>query len=226
MMNRTKGAMLSVVATCIAACGGGGGGSTSLSSPPSAAGAEKAPAPMPNVAPQISGTPSIGVMVGQTYEFRAVASDPDSTTLTFGITSKPAWASFDNATGRLSGIPAAADAGSYTNIMVSVSDGYTVAALPAFSIAVTKPVIGAAEVTWSTPRQYADGTPVTNLAGYRVRFGPAADALTEVLTVPSPDINAATIEGLAAGTWYFTVASYSDTGLESPAVGPVSKTIT
>jgi hypothetical protein len=42
---------------------------------------------------------------------------------------------------------------------------------------------------------------------------------------PSAKINAARIEGLTAGTWYFTVASYSDTGLESPAVGPVSKTI-
>ena len=223
-MNRTKGGLLAVVTTCIAACGGGGG-STSSSSPPSAAGPEKTPAPAPNVAPQISGTPSSSVMVGQAYEFRAVASDPDSTTLTFEIAGKPPWALFDNATGRLSGTPAATDGGTYANIAISVSDGLAAAALPAFSIVVTKPVIGAAEVTWSTPRQYDDGTPVTNLAGYRVRFGPAADALTEVLTIPSAEINAARIEGLTAGTWYFTVASYSDTGLESPAVGPVSKTI-
>ena len=34
-----------------------------------------------------------------------------------------------------------------------------------------------------------------------------------------------TIEGLAAGTWYFTVASYTNTGVESAATGAVSKTI-
>ena len=36
---------------------------------------------------------------------------------------KPAWASFDTATGRLWGTPEAEDVGNFTNIGISVSDG-------------------------------------------------------------------------------------------------------
>lgn len=93
------------------------------------------PAPT-NVAPQISGTPASSAVAGTAYTFTPVASDADSATLTFSITNRPAWASFSTATGRLSGTPTNAQARTYSNIVITVSDGALSASLPAFSITV------------------------------------------------------------------------------------------
>jgi hypothetical protein len=165
------------------------------------------------------------VSVGQLYSFQPGASDPDGQVLAFGIANKPDWANFDIATGKLTGTPAAEDVATYANVVISVSDGALSATLPAFSIVVKAPVIGSAELTWTAPTQNEDGTPLTNLAGYKIRYGSSYGALNQVVDVPNPGLTSATIEGLAAGTWYFTVASYTNTGVESAPTGAVSKTI-
>jgi hypothetical protein len=58
-----------------------------------------------------------------------------------------------------------------------------------------------------------------------VRYGTSPTELSTVLDIASPATNTARIEGLKAGTWYFTVASYTNTGVESEPTGAVSKTI-
>jgi len=166
------------------------------------------------------------VTPGQAYVFQAVASDPDNQTLRFGIANKPAWATFDIVTGRLSGTPAATDAGTYANVVISVSDGTASATLPAFSIVVMAPVSGIAELTWTAPTQNEDGTALTNLAGYKLRYGQSPSALTQVLDIPAAGTTSARVEGLTSGTWYFTLASYTNNGVESVPTGAVSKTIT
>ena len=50
-------------------------------------------------------------------------------------------------------------------------------------------------------------------------------SLVRILDIGSPAITTAVIEGLASGTWYFTVASYTIGGVESAPTQPVSKTI-
>lgn len=90
-----------------------------------------------NRAPTISGTPPTSVVAGTAYTFTPTASDPDGNVLTFSVTNRPAWASFDAATGRLSGTPTAA--GTFASIAISVSDGTATAALAPFSITVTAP---------------------------------------------------------------------------------------
>jgi hypothetical protein len=94
----------------------------------------------PNRPPTISGSPPTTASVGTAYTFTPTANDPDAgTTLTFSITNKPSWASFSTSTGRLSGTPAAANVGTFSNIAIGVSDGQASASLPAFSIVVTQP---------------------------------------------------------------------------------------
>ena len=51
----------------------------------------------------------------------------------------PAWAVFNRTRGQLSDIPTSASVGTYSNIIISVSDGTSTASLPAFSITVTGP---------------------------------------------------------------------------------------
>ena len=84
------------------------------------------------VAPQISGSPSTTAVVGTWYAFTPRASDADGDTLRFTIGNKPAWASFDPATGRLSGTPK--NAGTFADITIRVTDGTSYRALPSFSI--------------------------------------------------------------------------------------------
>jgi len=89
--------------------------------------------------PTITGTPAASVVAGQAYSFAPSASDLSGNALTFLIVNRPSWASFSTSTGRLTGTPAAANIGSYANILISVSDGTLTASLPAFTITVTQP---------------------------------------------------------------------------------------
>jgi hypothetical protein len=89
-----------------------------------------------NVGPTISGTPRKSVGSGERYNFTPVASDLDGDPLTFSITGRPAWANFDETTGRLYGTPTDADAGSYDGIIITVSDGELSDDLGPFTITV------------------------------------------------------------------------------------------
>ncbi|MCR9310828.1 Ig-like domain-containing protein [Vibrio diabolicus] len=89
-----------------------------------------------NDAPVISGTPALTVNEGSTYRFALQASDVDSSSLSFSIRNKPSWATFDRATGLLSGTPENEHVGSTNNIVISVSDGELSASLAAFGITV------------------------------------------------------------------------------------------
>ncbi|HVS22403.1 MAG TPA: putative Ig domain-containing protein, partial [Gammaproteobacteria bacterium] len=91
-----------------------------------------------NRAPTISGTPASTVVTGSSYSFQPTASDPDGNPLTFSVTNLPSWATFDSARGTLSGTPAAGNVGTYSGIVISVSDGQAPSvSLAAFSITVT-----------------------------------------------------------------------------------------
>lgn len=178
-----------------------------------------------NSPPSISGAPATSATVGEAYSFIPNASDPDGQRLTFSITNRPTWAQFDTATGRLSGTPASGNIGSTSNIVISVSDGQDAVSLPAFSLAVVNPVPqGSATLSWSPPTSNVDGTPVTNLAGYRVKYGQQASNLSETVSVPSPGITSVVIENLSAGTWYFAVSAYTTANIESDLSNLAQKT--
>lgn len=108
-----------------------------------------------NRAPTISGTPATSVQSGQSYSFQPSGSDADGDTLTYSITNRPSWASFNTSTGRLSGTPASTNVGTYSNIVIKVSDGRASASLAAFSIVVQSapnnpPTIGGSPATSGT----------------------------------------------------------------------------
>lgn len=90
----------------------------------------------PNQAPSISGTPLRKAKSGKAYAFTPQASDPDGDDLTFDIHNQPGWAAFDSTTGRLSGTPAANDAGTTAGIVITASDGISATALAPFDITV------------------------------------------------------------------------------------------
>ncbi len=91
-------------------------------------------------APAIAGVPPTSVIAGASYDFVPLASDKDLGSVAFSIQNAPPWAMFDSRSGRLSGSPSPADAGTVTHaIVISVTDGITASALPPFSITVETP---------------------------------------------------------------------------------------
>jgi hypothetical protein len=73
------------------------------------------------------------------YAFTPTVTQRSDRALTFSIENKPAWASFGLRRGTLYGTPAMAQAGTYSNIRITVSDGLRSVTLPAFSITVSPP---------------------------------------------------------------------------------------
>ncbi len=177
-----------------------------------------------NASPTIGGAPAASVAVGNSYSFTPTAADADGDPLTFSIQNQPAWAAFNTATGALTGAPAAADAGSYANIIISVSDGSATTALAPFAITVVQSANGSASLSWTAPTTNSDGSALGNLAGYRIHYG-TTTAMTQVVQVASAGLTTYTLGNLSSGTWYFAVSAYASTGAESPLSNTASKTI-
>jgi len=178
-----------------------------------------------NAAPVISGSPATSIAANSAYAFTPTASDADGNVLAFSISGKPNWATFSASTGALTGTPSAAQSGSYTNIVISVSDGTATTSLPAFTITVNAAATGSAILSWSAPTQYTDGSSLLDLAGYRVYHGTTANSLNDVVEVPGASATGYTWNQLAPGTHYFAVSAYTASGVES-AMSPVgTKTI-
>ena len=175
----------------------------------------------------ISGTPSNTVTEGKTYSFQPTAKDSVGKTLSYSVSNKPSWATFSIATGLLSGTPTTT--GSYSNIVVSASDGTASGALPAFSIAVVAPTpvsgTGSATLAWTDPTANTNGSSLTNLAGVHLFYGQSQSSMTNEITVPSTSENTYTISGLASGTWYFSATAYTTAGVQSALSAIGTKTI-
>ena len=124
------------------------------------------------------------------------------------------------------GTPGTADVGTDSNIVISVSDGYTSASLAPFSINVSQPAtLGTATITWTAPVTNTDGSALTDLAGYHVHYGTSPSALSTVVDVGSPGTTTYTVGNLSSGTWYFAVTAYTTSGLESALSKTGSKSI-
>jgi hypothetical protein len=179
---------------------------------------------------QISGTPATTAEVGKSYSFTPTVVASAGSSLTYAVANKPAWAQFSAASGTLSGTPTAGSAATDANIVVSVLNGATSASLPAFNIAVapavaTPVVAGSASLIWTKPTQNTNGSPVTNLAGYVIRYGTSATALNTQISVGSANTTDLEIENLSPGNWYFKVAAINTANVESQFSSIVNKTI-
>jgi hypothetical protein len=82
-------------------------------------------------------------------------------------------------------------------------------------------------MNWDPPTENADGTPLDDLAGYRIYYGTASPL--DRNTSPSVDAGfttSYTVSGLDAGTYYFAATAYDSLGNESSLSEEVSKVIT
>jgi hypothetical protein len=168
-----------------------------------------------NHAPTISGTPSTSVTVGSLYEFTPTSSDEDGDPLTFSVSGLPSWASFDEQSGKISGIPTLADVGVTESIVITVTDGSASAALTPFSVSITQTALGSVTLSWNPPTENTDGTPLNGLTGYKIYYGTSVNRLTTQIEILNPSIMTYVVEGLVPNTYYFAATAISGDGLES-----------
>jgi len=179
--------------------------------------------PPANAAPKISMS-SQTVLVGQSLKARPTASDPDGQTLAFSISNAPAWISFNKSTGEMSGTPKDADVGTYEKIKITVSDGQAQASVT-FSVTVTQSTTGRASLSWQAPSERTDGTPLTDLAGFRIYYGKSSGDLRYVIEIQDPGARSWVVENLTPGTWFFAASAFDTQGVESSRSNAASKTI-
>ncbi|TVQ47344.1 MAG: hypothetical protein EA371_07485, partial [Gammaproteobacteria bacterium] len=178
------------------------------------------PAPEPVV---LTGTPPGHATANEPYSFTPSVSAADGANLSFSIVNRPGWATFDSATGTLSGTPAASDAGVHGGIRIRVTDGDSEDTLGPFEITVNDGELRTVTLSWQAPTELADGTPLTDLAGFRIYYGRIAGDYEEVVELDNPGLSTYVVEGLSGGTtWYFSATAFRANGLESEFSGEVA----
>ena len=208
-----------VLAFC--ACGGGGGESGTASQ-------AGTPAPTPvasNQAPTISSDSRDYARVGANFAFQPSYSDPDGDRLTFSASNLPPWANIDAANGRITGTPGSSDLGDYEEITITVADASHRAVTQPFTITVLPSTSGVATLRWQQPYTKFDGSPLDDLAGYRIVYGRNADDLDRSVFIGDPARTEFEFTTLDTGIWYFAVIAVNANGLEGPPTTPAMKSI-
>src|SRR5262245_34494902 len=216
-------ALLPVVAlVAMHGCGGGGGGGAvsaapvSQGSPPESMPPAPSPAPaaapppapvVSNAAPTITMTSPGDAEVGLAYVFQPDARDPDGDTLTFSAANLPPWAQFDTSSGRITGTPMPSDVAEHEAISFTVADATHQAATEPFSINVLggEAGTGVASLQWGVPVSKVDGSPLDDLAGYRICYGRDPEDLDHSIFLANPSQTTFEFSTLGSGTWYFSV---------------------
>lgn len=84
---------------------------------------------------------------------------------------------------------------------------------------------GTATLAWAAPTSNTNGSALTNLAGYHIHYGTNASSLSNTIDISNSGTLSYVITGLTAGTWYFAISAYTNSGLESAISNIGSKTI-
>jgi hypothetical protein len=85
-------------------------------------------------------------------------------------------------------------------------------------------IAGTITLAWDASTTNTDGTPLTDLAGYKIYYGPTSGSYTNTLDVG--DVTTSEVNKLTDGlTYYFAVSAYNSAGAESSFSNEVSKTL-
>jgi hypothetical protein len=80
-----------------------------------------------------------------------------------------------------------------------------------------------ATLTWDAPTTHVDGTPLTDLAGYKLYYGTSSGNYN--VAIDAGKVTTFKVDGLSPITYYFAVTAYDSSGNESNYSNEVSKTI-
>jgi hypothetical protein len=173
----------------------------------------------------IEGIPPATAVAGQLYTFAPQVTDSTATT-TFSVKNLPSWAKFSASSGEIYGTPSASQIGTFSNIVITMTDAGVATSLPAFTITVE--ATGGADnvmLSWQAPTQNADGSPLVNLQGYQIHYGTEPNTYTESVKIANPGLTDYVVQNLAPGKYYFALTAYNSAGAESALSGEVSTVV-
>jgi hypothetical protein len=84
---------------------------------------------------------------------------------------------------------------------------------------------GTVRLTWTPPFTNVDGTPLTNLGGYVIKYGQNSAQLDKQMVVSDAAATSAEVNGLPSGTWYFEAFTTTTDGNQSGPSNMASKTL-
>ena len=84
---------------------------------------------------------------------------------------------------------------------------------------------GTALLSWIPPTDNTDGSSLTDLAGYKIRYGTSSGNYSDTITINNPGITSYLVENLAGADWHFVMTSFNSDGIESSYSSEVSKTV-
>ncbi len=85
---------------------------------------------------------------------------------------------------------------------------------------------GFALLSWTPPTQRTNGTALTNLAGYRIKYGTQSGTYTTTLPLNTPAATTYTVNNLPPATYFFVMTAVDADGLESANSNQGSKVVT
>ena len=85
---------------------------------------------------------------------------------------------------------------------------------------------GSANVSWTAPTKNVDGSPLTNLARFKIVYGTSSSSLTNSTIVDDITRTSATVSSLSPGTWYFAMRAVNTSGAESANSNVATKAVT
>jgi hypothetical protein len=161
------------------------------------------------------------IVSGTSVQFTATGTYTDATSQDITATamwsaSDPAIAAVSNATGSkglATGIGPGTATISATSNAISGSTPITVTAAGSGTIA----------LAWDPATAYQDGSPFTDLAGYRVYYGTAPGSYSSSIDVGN--VTSYTLAKLSPGVYYVVVSVRNLSGAESSYSNEVSKTV-
>jgi hypothetical protein len=80
-------------------------------------------------------------------------------------------------------------------------------------------------LTWQPPALNSDGSPLTDLAAFKVYWGTTPGTYSKSTKISNAAARTYTVSGLTKGTWYFVVTALNSQGLESSYSNVWSKTV-
>lgn len=93
------------------------------------------------------------------------------------------------------------------------------------TVTVTTASARSVQISWDAPTTRADGSTLTNLAGFHIHYGTVSGEYTQTIDVNNPSLSSYQIDNLTTGTYYFAVTAYDADSIESAYSMEVSTTL-
>jgi hypothetical protein len=84
--------------------------------------------------------------------------------------------------------------------------------------------VGSAELHWEAPKSNSQDPAANRIDGFYIHYGSDSRAADRIIEIADPSATGFTVQDLAPGTYYFSVAAYGPNG-EGRRSEPVSKTV-